>query len=118
MSLLLRSRLGALNGRRHPGDARRTILTLLQRCYRCESRKYATANSGSSSDGSAPLRKQVTVLGDDGRVRWGDLTRKEKAARTTQQSFNLFVVVAGALLTVSYYPRGGPPRIYKLRARC
>lgn len=74
------------------------MLPLLQRCHRCKARKYATANS-SSGRGSGPLRKEVTVLGDDGRVRWSDLTRKEKAARTTQQSFNLFVVVAGALLT-------------------
>lgn len=42
----------------------------------------------------------MTVINDDGRVRWKDLTTGEKAARTTQQTFNLAVVLAGAAATV------------------
>lgn len=45
-------------------------------------------------------RKQVTVIGDDGKVQWKDLSIREKAARTTQQSFNLGVIVTGLLMTV------------------
>lgn len=45
-------------------------------------------------------RKHVTVIGDDGKVQWKDLSIREKAARTTQQSFNLGVIVTGLLMTV------------------
>jgi import inner membrane translocase subunit TIM21 len=56
----------------------------------------ATSPSSSSSSSS---RKHVTVINDDGRVRWSDLSVGEKAARTTQQSFNFVVVIAGVVLT-------------------
>ena len=62
-------------------------------------RSYATQ----SSLGTGPAntaRKQVTVIGDDGKVQWKDLSIREKAARTTQQSFNLGVIVTGLLMTV------------------
>ncbi|KAF2763000.1 import inner membrane translocase-like protein subunit tim-21 [Pseudovirgaria hyperparasitica] len=44
-------------------------------------------------------RKAVTIVNDDGRINWGDLSTREKAARTTQQTFNLAVVVVGVLMT-------------------
>ena len=64
---------------------------------------YATANS--SKNGSAVSRKQVTVVNDDGRVEWKDLSRGEKVARTTQQTFNFGIVLAGAVGTglVAYF---------------
>lgn len=43
----------------------------------------------------------MTVLSDDGRVRWADLSGGEKVARATQQSVNFTVVLVGAILTVS-----------------
>jgi len=47
----------------------------------------------------ATNRRQITVVNDDGRVKWSDLSTKEKAARTTQQSFNLTIVVVGVIMT-------------------
>lgn len=41
----------------------------------------------------------MTVLSDDGRVRWADLSGGEKVARATQQSVNFTVVLVGAILT-------------------
>jgi len=45
----------------------------------------------------------VTILNDDGRVRWGDLTATEKVARTTQQSFNFTLIAGGAAATVAVF---------------
>ncbi|RAL11692.1 protein tim21 [Aspergillus homomorphus CBS 101889] len=59
-------------------------------------RYYATSGSGSNP---APRRRNVTVLSDDGRYEWGELSGREKVARATQQSVNFLVVVAGAVLT-------------------
>lgn len=65
------------------------------------SRFYATHSSlGGASSKSSTSRRQVTVANDDGHVRWGDLTTGEKVARSTQQSFNFLVIVAGVLATV------------------
>ena len=63
--------------------------------------RYATQSSlgGSATSTNVP-RKAVTVTTDDGRYRWSDLSIKEKAARSTQQSFNLALVAAGAVGTV------------------
>lgn len=61
-------------------------------------RRYITGRSASSP--ATPTRKQVTVVSDDGRVRWQDLSRREKAARTTQQTFNFGLVLSGVVLTV------------------
>ena len=47
-----------------------------------------------------PPRKPITLTGDTGRVRWTDLSPGEKVVRTTQQSFNLLVVVVGVIATV------------------
>ncbi|PYH39261.1 protein tim21 [Aspergillus neoniger CBS 115656] len=56
-------------------------------------RKYAT------TQGAAPKRRNVTVLSDDGRYEWGELSGREKVARATQQSVNFVVIIAGAVLT-------------------
>ncbi|CAG7940676.1 unnamed protein product [Penicillium salamii] len=64
-------------------------------------RLYATQSDLGTGPKSplSPRKKSVTVLSDDGRVQWGDLSRGEKVARTTQQSFNFMLVLAGAVLT-------------------
>ncbi len=64
-------------------------------CPRRVARVYAARTAATN-----PGRKQVTVIGDDGRIDWQDLSTREKAARTTQQSFNFLVVIAGAIGTV------------------
>lgn len=58
-------------------------------------RYYATSNTlaGTTKPSS---RKQVTIGNDDGRVPWGQLSAGEKAARTTQQTFNFGLILAGA----------------------
>lgn len=63
-------------------------------------RAYA---SQSGVGAGSPSRKQVTIANDDGRVTWANLSIREKAARTTQQTFNLGVVLAGVIMTV-YLP--------------
>ncbi|KAI9774589.1 MAG: mitochondrial import inner membrane translocase subunit tim21 [Geoglossum simile] len=59
--------------------------------------KYAAQSSTRTDRGST--RKQITVASDDGRVRWGDLSAREKAARTTQQTFNFVTVLVGLVMT-------------------
>lgn len=51
-----------------------------------------------------PKRRAITVTNDDGRYHWSELSTGEKAARSTQQSFNFVFVSAGAigLCAVSY----------------
>ena len=61
---------------------------------------YATSTESKARATSTVLRKQVTVANDDGRVQWSDLSKTEKAARTTQQTFNLGVILAGLFMTV------------------
>lgn len=61
-------------------------------------RQYTTQKSLRGT--SASNRKHITVMNDDGHVEWGELSNKEKAARTTQQSFNLMVILAGVVMTV------------------
>lgn len=56
---------------------------------------------------TGPARKQVTVASDDGTLRWGELSAREKAARATQQSINFMVVLVGAVMTVVYPIRTG-----------
>ncbi|EEQ92057.1 hypothetical protein RJZ56_000733 [Blastomyces dermatitidis] len=73
------------------------------RPWRAFPRYYATQNNlggtpSSSQKGGLP-RKQITVTSDDGRVRWGELSRREKAARATQQSANFLIIVIGAVMT-------------------
>lgn len=65
-------------------------------------RLYATQTGlGTTGTTPRPRRKAVTAFNDDGRVAWGDLTAGEKAARTTQQSFNFGLIILGAVLTAS-----------------
>ena len=59
-------------------------------------RQYATTNTLAGTN-KLSSRKQVTIGNDDGRVPWGQLSTGEKAARTTQQTFNFGVIVAGAV---------------------
>ncbi|TVY84803.1 Mitochondrial import inner membrane translocase subunit TIM21 [Lachnellula suecica] len=64
------------------------------------SRLYATQTGlGTSNAAPQPRRKAVTAFNDDGRVAWGNLSAREKVARTTQQSFNFSLIIAGAVLT-------------------
>ena len=64
-------------------------------------RFYATQTGlGTTKAQPTKTRKAVTILNDDGRVAWGDLSAREKAARTTQQTFNFGMIILGALLTV------------------
>lgn len=61
-------------------------------------RQYATNTSNTNTK---PLRRSITVTSDDGRYAWSELSKREKAARTTQQSFNFVFVTAGALATIA-----------------
>jgi hypothetical protein len=63
-------------------------------------RLYAT-QTGLGTTAAPTRRKTVTAFNDDGRVSWGDLSAREKVARTTQQSFNFSFIFLGAVLTVS-----------------
>jgi import inner membrane translocase subunit TIM21 len=64
-------------------------------------RLYATQTGlGTTGASSRPRRKAVTAFNDDGRVAWGDLSPREKVARTTQQTFNFGLILVGAALTV------------------
>jgi mitochondrial import inner membrane translocase subunit TIM21 len=60
-------------------------------------RTYATSSSTPPPKPSTHTR--ITTFNDDGRVHWSALSRREKAARSTQQSFNFLVVIAGVLMT-------------------
>jgi import inner membrane translocase subunit TIM21 len=67
-------------------------------------RLYATNGQiglGATSPQPAPRRRSVTPFNDNGKVPWGELSGKEKVARTTQQSFNFGFIILGAILTVS-----------------
>ncbi|KAJ5738916.1 hypothetical protein N7493_002071 [Penicillium malachiteum] len=59
-------------------------------------RLYATQSNSSST---TKKRRNITVLSDDGRYEWGELSGREKVSRATQQSFNFLVVIAGVVLT-------------------
>ncbi len=64
-----------------------------------QTRSYASQTSAGSPPKSS--RKQVTIVNDDGRVMWKDLSIREKAARTTQQTFNFGIVLTGLVMTVT-----------------
>jgi hypothetical protein len=61
----------------------------------------ATQTSTPNTPPPGPTRRSITLTGDNGQVRWSDLSPGEKAVRTTQQSVNLVVVLVGILATVS-----------------
>ncbi|RFU28486.1 hypothetical protein B7463_g7866, partial [Scytalidium lignicola] len=67
-------------------------------------RFYAT-QTGLGTTRPTSRRKQVTALNDDGRVAWGELSTREKVARTTQQTFNFTFIILGTVLTggVAYF---------------
>jgi hypothetical protein len=74
-------------------------------------RSYATQSTlggNGSSSGSKPARKQISVMSDDGRYRWGELSGGEKVARATQQSFNFLIVALGVVMTVRLSSRFSP----------
>ncbi|KAK0308970.1 mitochondrial import inner membrane translocase subunit tim21 [Friedmanniomyces endolithicus] len=50
-------------------------------------------------DTPTPRRRSITVVNDTGQVPWKNLSLGEKAARTTQQSFNLGLILLGVGLT-------------------
>ncbi|KAH8709950.1 TIM21-domain-containing protein [Phaeosphaeriaceae sp. PMI808] len=58
----------------------------------------ATHNS-TPNPSPTPPRKKITLIGDTGQVKWSDLSPAEKVVRTTQQSFNLGVILIGILAT-------------------
>jgi len=62
-------------------------------------RKATTSSLGQSTSPIAS-RQAVTVANDTGRVPWKELSVREKAARTTQQSFNFGLILLGAAMTV------------------
>lgn len=64
-------------------------------------RCYATSTSIGTTPTKPTRTRRVTVFNDDGQVKWGDLSPMEKAARTTQQSFNFGLIAVGAVATVS-----------------
>ncbi|KAL1955274.1 hypothetical protein VTO42DRAFT_8872 [Malbranchea cinnamomea] len=66
------------------------------------SRYYATQSSLGNSSNPSP-RKQITITSDDGRVRWGELSTREKAARATQQTVNFAVILVGAIMTAGVF---------------
>lgn len=64
------------------------------------SRLYATQSDLGRGSRPRTTRKNITVLSDDGRYEWGELSGREKVSRATQQSFNFVIVLAGVVLTV------------------
>lgn len=67
-------------------------------------RRYAS-QTGLGTTSQGPKRKTVTPFNDDGHVPWSELSGTEKAARATQQTFNLGLILVGTVLTggVAYY---------------
>jgi import inner membrane translocase subunit TIM21 len=65
-------------------------------------RWYATHGGLGGQSGSGPTRKHISVISDDGRYKWSELSGKEKVARATQQSFNFVIVILGVVMTVSF----------------
>ena len=63
-------------------------------------RSYATQHGLGTTTTTGPRRKTVTPFNDDGQVPWHQLSSGEKAARATQQSFNLGLMFVGFVLTV------------------
>jgi hypothetical protein len=47
-----------------------------------------------------PKRRNVTPFNDTGFVPWSELSKTEKAARATQQSYNFGMIIVGLVLTV------------------
>ncbi|KAL8754664.1 MAG: hypothetical protein Q9199_004195 [Rusavskia elegans] len=76
----------------------RRCLPRVRRCLIHKSlRRYATQDTLGRIPKAS--RKQITVANDDGRINWKELSVTEKAARTTQQTFNLGVILTGLVMT-------------------
>ena len=97
-ALLLQRSIGGRAWKTLPLESRLCLPCAVLSISSRGSKHYATASSPKTE--SSTSRKQVTVVNDDGRVQWKDLTTREKAARTTQQTFNLGIVLAGAVGTL------------------
>lgn len=68
-------------------------------------RPYATQNTQQTGLGATtigPKRRRVTAFNDDGYVPWNELSTGEKAARASQQTYNLGMILVGVVLTVLY----------------
>lgn len=75
-----------------------TPLTVVQ--LRCRNASSSSTTSSLPKDAaSSSRRRAVTIVNDTGAVPWKELSLGEKAARTTQQSFNLGIVLLGVGLT-------------------
>lgn len=75
-----------------------TPFTVVQ--LRCRNASSSTTSSSLPKDAaSSSRRRAVTIVNDTGAVPWKELSLGEKAARTTQQSFNLGIVLLGVGLT-------------------
>ena len=94
--IIFGTRLGAVSAFKFPQQLLSTRNVGCQCSPFVIHRHYATPNTlaGTTNQSS---RKQVTIGNDDGRVPWSQLSATEKAARTTQQTFNLGVILAGAI---------------------
>lgn len=79
--------------------------------YAAHPHPHARHASSSTNPNSTPSRRAITVTSDDGRYNWSELSRTEKAARGTQQTFNFLLVglgVAGTVSSLSSFPSGAP----------
>lgn len=94
--MILGARLGAVVAAKSPQHVL-SIRVVGRRCLPCivAHRYYVTSNTLAGTNKASP-RKQVRIGNDDGRVPWGELSVGEKAARTSQQTFNFGVILAGA----------------------
>ncbi|KAK0637104.1 TIM21-domain-containing protein [Bombardia bombarda] len=69
-----------------------------RRCYATQQQQQ-TGSAGPESSHVEARRRAVTPFNDDGHVPWTSLSKGEKAARATQQTFNFGLVVMGVLLS-------------------
>lgn len=76
-----------------------TPLTVVQLRCRNASSSSTTTSSLPKDAAASSRRRAVTIVNDTGAVPWKELSLGEKAARTTQQSFNLGIVLLGVGLT-------------------
>lgn len=91
-------RLVLTSGQRCSVPQARRCLPRVRQCLIHKSlRHYATQDTLGRIPKAS--RKQITVANDDGRINWKELSVTEKAARTTQQTFNLGVILTGLVMT-------------------
>ena len=90
------ARLGAAVAAKFPQQLLSTK-TVRRKCLPSVSHRYYATSNTLAGTTKTLSRKQVTIGNDDGRVPWGQLSAGEKASRTTQQTFNFGVILAGAV---------------------